>query len=103
MIQKLLNKTKVIHQISFMVLFVVMNVTATYGQTPVPTGNATQYFCSSASWLNAGFTDPGDTFEELYLYGENLIFYPDDGTGNPDTANPIANPSTKICMPTIFL
>ncbi|SHJ06383.1 C-terminal domain of CHU protein family protein [Mesonia phycicola] len=64
-------------------------------QTPAPTGSTDQYFCSATSWLNAGFTQPGDTFEELYIYGENLTFYEDNGGV---LGNVIANPSTFVLV-----
>ncbi|MDR6302008.1 T9SS type B sorting domain-containing protein [Mesonia maritima] len=87
MTKKLLCKNN-IKKIGFLGLFFMMNSLLLQAQTPpAPTGNADQYFCSATSWMNGGFTKPGDTFEELYIQGENLTFY--DSSGNV-----ISNPSS---------
>lgn len=80
--QRLLQSHKLICKLALMGLFIVMGANDAYAQTAPPTGQNNQYFCSAASWLSAGFTEPGDTFDELYLYGENLTFYSDQALTN---------------------
>jgi hypothetical protein len=92
--QLLLQYHKVIGRLAFVCLFVIMGTNSIYGQAPAPPeGNSSQYFCSANSWMNAGFTEPGDTFEELYLFGESLSFY-ENLSDIP--SNPIANPSSYV-------
>ncbi|PZD78621.1 gliding motility-associated C-terminal domain-containing protein [Mesonia sp. K7] len=90
MTKRLLYKS-VIAKISLSCLFLVMSTMAVNAQTPppAPTGQASQYFCSATSWLNAGFTEPDDTFDELYIYGENLTFYADQAL---TTVLPVSTP-----------
>jgi len=82
--QRLLQSQKIIYKLALIGLFIVMGANDVYAQTAPapPSGQNNQYFCSQASWMSAGFTEPGDTFEELYLYGENLKFYSDQALNN---------------------
>lgn len=97
MMSKLPQKKNIMYQLAVFSLLYMIFPLASFGQTqpPAPAGNSDQYFCSSTSWMNAGYTKSGDTFEELYINGENLTFYEDNG-GSP--GNVISNPSTYVLV-----
>lgn len=102
--QRLLQSHKIICKLALISLFMVLGANQAYSQTPppAPAGQSNQYFCSATSWLSAGFTEPDDTFEELYLYGEGLKFYTDQAlTTQVPVTTPLADGSTYYVTQTV--
>ncbi len=97
MIKKIPRKKRIIFKMFLFKIVLMVNIATIYGQTapPAPSGNMSQYFCSATSWMNAGFSESGDTFDELQVYGEDLTFYEDNG-GAP--GNVISNPSNFVLV-----
>ncbi|HET8809607.1 MAG TPA: T9SS type A sorting domain-containing protein [Flavobacteriaceae bacterium] len=67
-------------------------VVVEYG-TPLPIGDTTQEFCTTATWTNAGLTNQGGTVADLNVSGQNLSWY-SDAAGTI----PIANPNTTVLV-----
>lgn len=63
--------------------------------TPLPAGDTTQEFCTTATWTNAGFPSSqiGGVVADLYVSGDNLSWY-----SNAAGTIPITSPSTTALV-----